>query len=255
MSTCVPCTAGSFRGLGADHLVHRYPLHIPRTLTESKSKPLIAFCQEKSPLSARTNRLRNAPWGELLSTAAKARGARGAVVDGLIRDILKIEELGFPVFASGIKPVDSMGRGVVTAYNVPVECGEVLVNPGDFVFADYDGVVIIPKDVVKPVLDLATEKVRRENSSRAELMQGAYLARRVPKIRSSLSLRENPLYRNHSGSRRRFARSFRFAAASGFIRSRLLSSCRFTPMRGLSGLAKYPARLSGAEKTQSPRRT
>src|SRR6478672_7024208 len=65
---------------------------------------------------------RNAPWGELLSTAAKARGARGAVVDGLVRDVGKIEELGFPVFASGIKPVDSMGRGVVSAYIVPVEC-------------------------------------------------------------------------------------------------------------------------------------
>jgi 4-hydroxy-4-methyl-2-oxoglutarate aldolase len=119
--------------------------------------------------------LRNAPWGELLSTAARARGARGAVVDGLIRDVLKIEELGFPVFASGIKPVDSMGRGTVTAYNVPVECGDVLVNPGDFIFADYDGVVVIPKDVVGPVIELATDKVRRENSSRAELMQGAYL--------------------------------------------------------------------------------
>ena len=119
--------------------------------------------------------LRNAPWGELLSTAARARGARGAVIDGLVRDIVKIEELGFPVFASGIKPVDSMGRGIVTAYNVPVECGDVLVNPGDFVFADYDGVVVIPKDVVGEEIELATDKVRRENSSRAELMQGAYL--------------------------------------------------------------------------------
>src|SRR3981189_1787598 len=92
--------------------------------------------------------IRNAPWGELLSTASRARGARGAIVDGLVRDVQKIEELGFPVFASGIKPVDSMGRGCVTAYNVAVECGEVLVQPGDFVFADYDGVVVVPKAVV-----------------------------------------------------------------------------------------------------------
>lgn len=54
---------------------------------------------------------RNAPWGELLSTAARARGARGAVIDGLIRDISKIQALGFPVFTAGIKPVDSKGRG------------------------------------------------------------------------------------------------------------------------------------------------
>src|SRR2546422_11386167 len=86
---------------------------------------------------------RNAPWGELLSTAAKSRGARGAVVDGLVRDVKKIEELGFPVFAAGIKPVDSRGRGVVIDYNVPVDCAGVLVSPGDLVFADYDGVVVI----------------------------------------------------------------------------------------------------------------
>src|SRR5713226_209957 len=118
---------------------------------------------------------RNAPWGELLSTASRARGARGAVVDGLVRDVRKIEELGFPVFAAGIKPVDSMGRGIVTAYNVPVECGEVMVMPGDFVFADFDGVVVVPAAMVKEVIDLAADKVRRENDSRAELMQGAYL--------------------------------------------------------------------------------
>jgi 4-hydroxy-4-methyl-2-oxoglutarate aldolase len=119
--------------------------------------------------------IRNAPWGELLSTAAKARGARGAVADGLVRDVQKIEALGFPVFAAGIKPVDSLGRGCVTAYNLPVECGEVIVNPGDFIFADFDGIVVVPKPIVREVIELASDKVRREDSSRAELMQGAYL--------------------------------------------------------------------------------
>jgi regulator of RNase E activity RraA len=118
---------------------------------------------------------RNAPWGELLSTAAKARGARGAVIDGLVRDVNKIEDINFPVFAAGIKPVDSMGRGIVTAYNVPVECGEVIVNPGDFVFGDFDGVVVIPGKMVNDVITLAYEKVTRENHSREELKNGAYL--------------------------------------------------------------------------------
>jgi 4-hydroxy-4-methyl-2-oxoglutarate aldolase len=118
---------------------------------------------------------RNAPWGELLSTAAKARGARGAVVDGLVRDVGKIEELGFPVFAAGIKPVDSMGRGIVTAYNVPVECGEVLVQPGDFVFGDRDGIVVVPREMVKQTIELAADKVQRENHTRDELMNGSYL--------------------------------------------------------------------------------
>lgn len=119
--------------------------------------------------------LRNAPWGELLSTAAKARGARGAVVDGLIRDIRKIESIGFPVFAAGMKPVDSMGRGIVTAYNLPVDCGEVIVHPGDLIFADFDGIVAIPAAAIEHTIALATDKVSRENISRAELEKGAYL--------------------------------------------------------------------------------
>ncbi|MGH9665049.1 MAG: RraA family protein, partial [Bryobacteraceae bacterium] len=111
---------------------------------------------------------RNAPWGELLSTAAKARGGRGAIVDGLVRDVKKIQELGFPVFATGIKPVDSKGRGVVNAYNVPALCGGLTVNPGDLVFADYDGVIVIPSEVLQDTIQLAKEKAARENYSRPE---------------------------------------------------------------------------------------
>jgi len=118
---------------------------------------------------------RNAPWGELLSTASVARGARGAVVDGLVRDVKKIEAIGFPVFAAGIKPVDSQGRGVVVEYSVPVDCGGILVTPRDLVFADYDGVVVIPAKVVEEVVKLATDKVERENLTREELKTGAYL--------------------------------------------------------------------------------
>jgi 4-hydroxy-4-methyl-2-oxoglutarate aldolase len=117
----------------------------------------------------------NAPWGELLSTAARARGARGAIIDGLVRDVKKIDQLGFPVFAAGIKPVDSRGRGLVLDYNVPVECGGVMVNPGDLVFADYDGVVVVPGAIVPETVRMATDKVSRENKSRQELMAGAYL--------------------------------------------------------------------------------
>lgn len=88
---------------------------------------------------------RNAPWGELLSTAAVARGARGAIVDGLVRDVRRIQEMRFPLFAAGFKPVDSKGRARVTAYGVPVECGGVLVRPGDLIFADLDGVGARPE--------------------------------------------------------------------------------------------------------------
>lgn len=119
---------------------------------------------------------RNAPWGELMSTAALTRGARGAVVDGLIRDVRTIEKLGFQIFASGIKPVDSRGRGEVVDYNIPVECGGVVVHPGDLIVADFDGVVAIPAAVVPEVIERARLKVDKENQSRIELAQGAYLA-------------------------------------------------------------------------------
>jgi len=118
---------------------------------------------------------RNAPWGELLSTAAIARGARGAVVDGLVRDVRRIRDLGFPLFAAGMKPVDSKGRGRVMDYNVPVQCGGVLVTPGDLVFGDLDGVVTVPAAIVEEVVRVATDKVSRENHSREELQKGAYL--------------------------------------------------------------------------------
>ena len=118
---------------------------------------------------------RNAPWGELLSTAAIARGARGAVVDGLVRDVRRIQELGFPIFAAGFKPVDSKGRGRVVGYNEPVRCADVTVNPGDLVFGDLDGIVVVPAEMVATVVRSATDKVSRENHSREELRKGAYL--------------------------------------------------------------------------------
>src|SRR5260370_38071298 len=90
----------------------------------------------------------------------------------MVRDVKKIEELGFPVFAAGIKPVDSRGRGVVIDYNVPVDCGGVLGSPGDLVFADYDGVVGFPAEVLPDAIRLATEKVTRENHTRESPLKG-----------------------------------------------------------------------------------
>lgn len=114
-------------------------------------------------------------WGELLSTAAQARGARGAVIDGFIRDVRKIMEIRFPIFTTGISPVDSNGRGDVVAYNVPIECGGVLVNPGDIVFGDADGVVVIPQAVETEIIAAALEKVHGENRTRDALREGATL--------------------------------------------------------------------------------
>lgn len=114
----------------------------------------------------------NAPWGELMSTIAQRKGASGAICDSMIRDCKKMIEMGFPVFYKGIRPVDSLGRGKVMAYDVPVRCGNVLVNPGDLIFADFDGIVVIPKSVENEVLQKAFDKITKENQSRIDLLNG-----------------------------------------------------------------------------------
>jgi 4-hydroxy-4-methyl-2-oxoglutarate aldolase len=119
---------------------------------------------------------RIAPWGELLSTAARARGAAGAVMDGLTRDIRAIREMKFPVFAGGIGPLDSKGRGKVMAIDVPVDVGGARVCPGDLVFGDADGVVVVPRAVEDAVVTAALAKVSGENDTREALSKGEKLA-------------------------------------------------------------------------------
>jgi len=119
---------------------------------------------------------RIAPWGELLTTASQARGASGCLTDGLVRDVKAVRALRFPVFHGGIGPLDSKGRGEVCAIDVPVECAGVTVNPGDLVFGDADGVLVVPQPIVKQTLELALEKVEGEDRTREELQQGALLA-------------------------------------------------------------------------------
>lgn len=114
----------------------------------------------------------NAPWGELMSTIAQRNGAVGSICDSMIRDCVKIIHMKFPVFYAGIRPVDSLGRGRVMAYDVPVRCGDVLVHPGDLIFSDYDGIVVIPQHIEDKVLELAYEKVTKENKSREDLQKG-----------------------------------------------------------------------------------
>jgi regulator of RNase E activity RraA len=126
----------------------------------------------------------NAPWGELMSTVAKRNGVAGCVCDSQVRDCVKIIEMRFPVYYSGIRPLDSKGRAIVTAYDVPVRCGDVLVNPGDIIYADFDGIVVIPKTVEVGVFEKAQEKVHKENLSRKELLEGKSLREVYNKYKS-----------------------------------------------------------------------
>jgi 4-hydroxy-4-methyl-2-oxoglutarate aldolase len=117
----------------------------------------------------------NAPWGELMSTIARRNGAVGCICDSQVRDCVRIIEMGFPVYYAGIRPLDSMGRGRVMAYDVPIHCGDVLVHSGELVFADFDGIVVVPQSVEMEVLRMAYDKVGKESASRAELLAGKSL--------------------------------------------------------------------------------
>ncbi len=132
--------------------------------------------KDEIPVFACSNPVRVAPWGELLSTAAKYRGAAGALMDGCVRDIKPIRKMGFPVFHGGIAPLDSKGRGKIMAIDVPIECGGVKIETGDLIFGDADGVVVIPKAHEKRVLDLAFEKISGERNTLADLQRGDKLA-------------------------------------------------------------------------------
>lgn len=115
------------------------------------------------------------PWGELLSTACRMRGARGLVADGLVRDTRKIIEMKLPVFCTGRRPLDSAGRGFVEAFDVTVEIDGVFISPGDFIVADADGVVVIPHAVERQVLEASWAKVAGENRTRDALLAGRLL--------------------------------------------------------------------------------
>jgi 4-hydroxy-4-methyl-2-oxoglutarate aldolase len=117
----------------------------------------------------------NAPWGELMSTVAKRNGAVGCICDSQVRDCNRMIDMDFPVYYAGIRPLDSMGRGRVMAYDVPVSCGEVLVRPGELVFADYDGIVVVPREAERAALRLAAEKAGKETDSRKAIVEGRSL--------------------------------------------------------------------------------
>ena len=118
---------------------------------------------------------RAALWGELLSTAARYRGARGVIIDGVARDIKLIREMGFPVFALGVNPISSKGRVIAVDYACPVEISGVMVHPGDLVVADVDGVVVVPKDLIDEVIEKALEVAASETLTRDELRKGTGL--------------------------------------------------------------------------------
>jgi regulator of RNase E activity RraA len=111
-------------------------------------------------------------WGELLSTASRNAGCVGAIVDGAVRDVRKMTEMQFPVFAKGTCLYDSRNRQRVVDVDVPIEIAGVRFHPGDLVFADRDGVVVVPQSVEDEAVRRAWNKVHAEDRTRAAIAAG-----------------------------------------------------------------------------------
>jgi regulator of RNase E activity RraA len=116
---------------------------------------------------------RNALWGELMSTRASRLGCRGAVLNGYFRDTKAILNMGFPTFGFGSYGQDSAPRYKVVDFRIPVEIGAVRVAPGDIIFGDMDGVLVVPAEAEKEVFTRALEKARGEKLVRKAIEEGS----------------------------------------------------------------------------------
>ena len=121
---------------------------------------------------ARRSRLECAAWGEIMTAAARARGAAGAVIDGYHRDSNAVIGQNFPVFSRGGYGQDAGVRASVLDFGVSVEINRVRVNPGDLIVGDRDGVVVVPAAMEDEVLELALAKASTENVVRQAIELG-----------------------------------------------------------------------------------
>jgi len=123
-------------------------------------------------IAAAGGSMRSGIWGELLSTASHNSGCIGTIVHGAVRDVDKMKAMGFNVYALGTCVYDSQNRQRVVDVDVPVEIEGVVFDSGDLVFADDDGVVVVPKAVEKEAISAAWAKVHAENITRDAIKGG-----------------------------------------------------------------------------------
>lgn len=114
----------------------------------------------------------SAQWGEIMTIASKSKGCRGAVVDGGVRDTNRVLELGFPVFCKYRSSNGMLGRFRMIDWQVPIRIGEVNILPGDVIIGDFDGVIVVPRELAFEVLQKAEEIIENEVAIKKMVLDG-----------------------------------------------------------------------------------